>query len=54
MPLASLAWDPHANRMCGGSHTEGGSLLLAVAGVCVTGQTTDIVEDAESRAMARL
>ena len=31
-----------------------GSLLLALTGVCLTGQTADIEKDAESSAMARL
>ena len=33
---------------------ERGSLLLALTGVCLTGQTADIVEDAASRMAKKL
>lgn len=47
-----LPWlGTHMQTIC---VAEGGSLLLVLTGVCVTGQTTDVVGDAESRAMARL
>ena len=49
--LARPPGDTHVQTVC---VAERGSLLLALTGVCLTGQTADIVEDAESSAMARL
>lgn len=47
-----LPWlGTHMQTVC---VAERGSLLLALTGVCLAGQTANIVEDEESRAMARL